>query len=63
MIDHIPIRNEPDLESTLAGEDNTQPRGCAETFLRGPNNNVNIPVIEPDLFARDCADTVQEDLR
>jgi hypothetical protein len=50
------------LEGSLASHDNTEARGCSETFLRGRNNDINAPIVEPDFFASNGADTIKDNL-
>lgn len=41
-----------DLEGFLARHHDAQARRRAETFLGRGDNNINAPIIEPDLLAR-----------
>jgi hypothetical protein len=47
----------------LAGEDNAKARRCAEALLAGRNDNVDAPFVHLDVFARDGADSIEDDER
>lgn len=46
----------------MTSHDDAEARGRAETFLRGRNNNIDAPIVESDLFARNSADAVEDNL-
>ena len=50
------------VQRPLTSHDHAETGGCAETFLRGRNNNIDAPIVESDLFARNSADAVEDNL-
>lgn len=50
------------IESTLACDENTQTRWCAETLLAGSEDDVKVPIIEPDFFRCNGAYGVNDNL-
>jgi hypothetical protein len=51
------------LHSLFASDDDTKSGGRSEALLTSGNDNVDTPVVHPNLLARDSTDSIENDKR
>jgi len=56
-------RQKVDLYGLLAGDEDAEPRGCAEALLTSTDDDVDAPAVHLDVLARDGTHGIKHDER